>query len=403
MASKAITKWLSVGFLLLFGLSAYADSLPGLLPALGAEADFLDAEQAFQQQHYLTADELVLHWEIADGYYLYKHKTGLRFSPASNEQAAIQQVLPLPEGEKKTDDYLGEIESYRKQLTLRLPRPSADAVIAHITYQGCADAGLCYPPQTQRWLIRASSDDLQQAPPSSAPASSTAPSTALTQQPAAASGILWALVFAFLGGMILNLMPCVFPVLSIKLMQIASHKSDSHAKQQGIAYFLGCVCSFIVIAALMLGLRQAGEAIGWGFQLQSPWFVALLIYLFFVLGLSLSGFWHIGESWMGAGQNLTTGNNNRSAFFTGVLAVVVASPWLYSAPGLAAAQARRVDGNRQRAIRLPPVRHHHLAALGVDSPIGSQCRSQRAGGLPADRHRPVAKAERPHGEPQNPL
>ena len=130
--------------------------------------------------------------------------------------------------------------------------------------------------------------------------------------------------FAITGGIILNLMPCVLPVLSLKALSLAnSAKKHTH---QGWSYTIGVISTFICMACLLLVIRAAGQAVGWGFQLQSPGFVTLLVYLFFVMGLSLSGYITIGTSWMSAGQHLTQGNGLKQSYFTGVLAAVVASP-----------------------------------------------------------------------------
>jgi len=132
-----------------------------------------------------------------------------------------------------------------------------------------------------------------------------------------------ALLFALLGGAILNLMPCVFPVLTLKALAL---RSDSADLRHGLLYALGCVLAFVALAAVLLSLRAAGAVLGWGFQLQSPWLIGILVYLFFAMGLSLSGVYSFGERWMGIGQTLTEGESDRAAFFTGVLAAVVASP-----------------------------------------------------------------------------
>ena len=134
-----------------------------------------------------------------------------------------------------------------------------------------------------------------------------------------------ALILALAGGVLLNLMPCVFPVLSIKAMSLVSgagHDQRAH----GLAYTAGVVASFAVLAGVLLALRAGGEAIGWGFQLQSAWFVALLVYILFALGLSLSGLFDFGTRLMGVGQGLTDKGGSKGSFFTGVLACVVASP-----------------------------------------------------------------------------
>ena len=138
-------------------------------------------------------------------------------------------------------------------------------------------------------------------------------------------GWLSALGLALLGGLLLNLMPCVFPVLSIKAISLVEG-AGSDQRAHGLAYTAGVVLSFAALATVLLGLRSAGEAIGWGFQLQSPWIVGALIYVLFALGLSLSGLFDLGGGFMNAGQGLTEKSGLSGSFFTGVLACIVASP-----------------------------------------------------------------------------
>lgn len=136
------------------------------------------------------------------------------------------------------------------------------------------------------------------------------------------------LLSALAGGLILNLMPCVFPVLSIKAMSLTSKigASASEYKTHGLAYTAGVVVAFLILASVLLALRAGGEAVGWAFQLQSPWFVSVLVFIFFVMGLSLSGVYEFGTRLMGVGGGLTQSGGYSSSFFTGVLATVVASP-----------------------------------------------------------------------------
>ena len=146
--------------------------------------------------------------------------------------------------------------------------------------------------------------------------------------PATPSRGLWlVLLMAAAGGLILNLMPCVFPVLSLKALSIAANSGQrAEQRRDALWYTLGVVLSFVSLALLLLALRAAGSAVGWGFQLQSPWLVALLAYLLFALGLSLSGVVQFGLGLMSAGSGLTQSKGAKGSFFTGVLAVVVASP-----------------------------------------------------------------------------
>ncbi|NKB32170.1 MAG: hypothetical protein GKR91_03650 [Pseudomonadales bacterium] len=141
-------------------------------------------------------------------------------------------------------------------------------------------------------------------------------------------GILLFMLFAFLGGTILNLMPCVFPVLSIKALSFTNNIGESQYKQRmdGIVYSAGVIAAFVVLASVLIALRAGGEAIGWAFQFQQPWFLAFIVYLFFLMALSLSGVFEIGTSLMGAGSGLTATGGYKGSFFTGVLATTVATP-----------------------------------------------------------------------------
>ena len=157
-----------------------------------------------------------------------------------------------------------------------------------------------------------------------------------------------ALLGALIGGLILNLMPCVFPVLAIKVVSFTRHAEDRRAhRRAGVAYTAGVVVSFMALGALMLGLRAAGESIGWGFQLQSPAVVAALAALFTVIGLNLAGVFEFGSLLPSSVASLQANNPTLDSFLSGVLAVAIASPCtapfmgasLGFAVGLPAAQA----------------------------------------------------------------
>ena len=139
---------------------------------------------------------------------------------------------------------------------------------------------------------------------------------------------LWmAMLGALLGGMILNLMPCVFPVLAIKVVGFARHGSNQRRQRVGgLAYSAGVVLTFVALGALMLVLRSAGEQLGWGFQLQSPAVVAALAVLFTVIGLNLAGLFEFGQFVPSNVAMLEAKNPSVNAFLSGILAVVIASP-----------------------------------------------------------------------------
>jgi thiol:disulfide interchange protein DsbD len=137
-----------------------------------------------------------------------------------------------------------------------------------------------------------------------------------------------AMLLALLGGVILNLMPCVFPVLSIKALALIKH-AQQHPKEtrlHGLAYTLGILLSFALLGGVLIALKAGGAQIGWGFQFQSPLFVLAVAYLMFAVGLSLSGVFSIGSSITGVGSSLASRSGYSGSFFTGVLATVVATP-----------------------------------------------------------------------------
>ncbi len=136
------------------------------------------------------------------------------------------------------------------------------------------------------------------------------------------------LLFASVGGVLLNLMPCVFPVLSIKVLGFVQQAGEDKAKVKvhGMVFTLGVLVSFWVLAGVFLALRSAGQEIGWGFHLQAPGFVAVLASIIFLFGLNLSGVFEIGESLTGAGSELQTKSGYPGSFFSGVLATLVATP-----------------------------------------------------------------------------
>jgi thiol:disulfide interchange protein len=303
--------------------------------SMAANDDLTRALQASQQQEFLPVDEaynvelqsyqdtIAIEFSIAPGYYLYRH----RFSIIDSTGNPV--IFDIPAGEAKNDEFFGDVEVYYQFVDLRLnPNNLSDTPQQlNITYQGCADAGLCYPPETIETYWDPSSQHLKMGPLPAA--------TSTNDQ----NTSLWlALILALAGGAILNLMPCVFPVLSLKALSLLQ-QHEKHPIQHGLSYTAGVVISFISIAALMLSLRSAGEGIGWGFQLQSPIIIAALSYVFFILALNLSGFFEFNISFSGAGQSLTQGNGLGASFATGVLAALVASPCTAPFMGTALAYA----------------------------------------------------------------
>ncbi len=161
--------------------------------------------------------------------------------------------------------------------------------------------------------------------------------------PIADGSLVKLLLFAFVGGLILNLMPCVFPVLGLKIMHFVNQggQSRGHVVLHGVVYTAGVLISFWVLAGVLMVLRSGGEQLGWGFQLQSVGFVLGMAVLLLAFGLSLSGVFEFGLSAVGVGSNLTGRSGLTGSFFSGILSTLVATPCAAPllAPALGAALA----------------------------------------------------------------
>ncbi len=245
------------------------------------------------------------------------------------------------------------------------------------------------------------------------------------------------MLFAFVGGVILNLMPCVFPVLSIKVLGFAEHHDTRPTlRREAFAYAGGVVLTFVALGLGLAALRATGEQLGWGFQLQSPAVVTALAILFFVLALNLSGVFEFGGLVPSRAATWSSRNRALDAFGSGVLAVVVASPctapFMGAALGYAftggaavmlvvfvvlgagdgaalraarvvprvapkAAEAGPVARALQAAARVPAVRHRDLARVGA----GLAARQRRRAAAPRraarGRVRAVGVADRARG------
>ena len=159
------------------------------------------------------------------------------------------------------------------------------------------------------------------------PAGAVASSGAEVTAPAPGLGFITALMFALLGGVILNLMPCVFPVLSLKVLALTQHAGETRARwTSALAYTSGVVLSFVALAGLLIAARAAGEQLGWGFQLQSPGIVVALAGLFTLIGLNLAGVFEFGSFLPSNVASLRARDPTLDSFLTGVLAAAVASP-----------------------------------------------------------------------------
>ncbi len=289
----------------------------------------LPEDQAFIVEAIINdADSILVRMTPAQGYYLYQNK--MQFALSSNDASVMLDKPALPAAEQYLDPEFGDVPVYFKQveIPLALMRTSTDAanLSIRVDYQGCKIDGICYPPMTKNFQLQLPAGGIIAAvgAPLGATVAGITPDIAPKGAPTA--GWLPAILLALLGGLILNLMPCVLPVLSFKAMALAQAGSAGHARQHALWYTAGVMSSFAALGIGVLALRSAGQALGWGFQLQQPIVIGALALLMFAIGLMMSGLFNWGSGFAGMGQSLTEKSGPAGDFFTGVLAVVVASP-----------------------------------------------------------------------------
>ncbi len=359
-----ITKSIFLRILCLWLIPLTASASGGIGSLTNASDTFLEVEEAYRALIEVERDNLTVHWSIEPGYYLYRDKFKLEY--------LSDTTTGLLEGQYQTgimqfDEYFDkELEIFYNSTSIAVPLAGLpDEFTLKMGSQGCADAGLCYAPRTQYFDINLKfGTAVETAGPGPGTGADGGGGGGGGGGLAAATGksvtfgsllVYWLLAAG--GGLILNLMPCVFPVLSLKALSFAGSGGSNHSQHlHGWAYTAGVAGSFLVAASLILVARAAGESAGWGFQLQSPVFVGFMTYLFLIMGLSLSGMLQLGSGLMGVGQGLTASSGLKGSFFTGVLAAVVASPCTgpLMAPALGFA-----------LVQSPPVALSVFIALGL--------------------------------------
>jgi thiol:disulfide interchange protein DsbD len=302
-----------------------------------------------------------LHFDIAPHYYLYRGRIHAKILTPGVTAGALQ----TPPGTKEHDPYLGDVEIYHDAVDASLPYTAAGALPAtlkvEVEYQGCheIEPKICYPPNAETFTLPTSGGGplgtagggavdggAPRNPLTSSLTAAPDVPTATGDQPTAqatspiGTGLAFALLLAFVGGLILNLMPCVLPVLAIKAVGLLeSGESRQRARAHALAYAAGVIATFLAIGLAILGLRSAGHAVGWGTQLQQPLIVAVLACVLFAVGLSMSGVVQFGANLGNVGTGLTRRGGAAGHFFTGVLAVIVASPCTAPFMGVALAYA----------------------------------------------------------------
>jgi thiol:disulfide interchange protein len=313
--------------------------LGGKTAAGPADGSPLPAEKAFRFEAIATApDKLLLRWTMPKDYYLYRDKTALEV--ISPKGASLGEP-EWPSGIAHNDKYNGDAIVYYDQVELPVAlkdSPGKGDVVVQATFQGCLENGICYPVMTRQVKLDLSGTGTDVTPAANLAAGAAGSATSASARPEVAPqmpppgagdspGLLAVLGLALLGGLILNLMPCVLPVLSLKVVSVVEGSGhEGGTRKHALYYTAGVLVSFAAIGLAVIGLRAAGHALGWGFQLQQPVAIAVLIYIMLAVGLSMSGVVQFGTSLGNTGNSLASRSGPTGDFFTGVLAVVVASP-----------------------------------------------------------------------------
>ncbi len=277
-----------------------------------------------------------------------KRETEAAFFPSDPD------ILDNPAPQKLTPTVNGLILDLKKDANLSANPAQLKGVLELSGGRAYEIAAL--PTGGMALATASSAPALATTPSGPAPNPSTPTSVAQTSSspvPISAPSLSFSLLLrttglAFLGGLLLNLMPCVFPVLFLKGLALVNSGNEERRalRMHGLVYTAGILVSFWALVAVLLGLRAAGSTLGWGFQFQSPVFLALMAGLLFFMGLSLAGQFEIGLTLTSAGGTLAQKQGHAGSFFTGVLAVVVATPctapFMGAAVGYALSQSTAV-------------------------------------------------------------
>ncbi len=319
---------------------------------LDDEPEFLRVDEAFVLSTEVAADGAILaYWEIADGYYLYRHRFNFqnRVSADDSRSPVVLSSAEIPPGKRKVDEFFGEVEVYYHQAQARIPVQSGTgAVEIGVGYQGCADAGLCYPPEI-KWIafnLVANSDgtrsDFQTGSRTGSPVLAAAgPVVPETQERALAAvlaegGLLTALALFFVGGILLAFTPCVLPMVPI-LSSIIVGESDNitraRALSLSVAYVLGMAFTYAAVGTLV-GLF--GASLNLQAALQAPLVLIVFATVFVLLSFSMFGFYELQlpQSWQNKLNSLgqkTGGGKHLGVVVMGSLSSLVVSPCV-SAP-----------------------------------------------------------------------
>jgi thiol:disulfide interchange protein len=321
--------------LLMHASSSFAETI--LAPAITSDistASIIAEKNAVQQGEKLW---VALRIQLGDGWHSYAN-------PSGDSGYATKIALKLPDGvqaspiywQEATPFYTDDILSYGYAnevyhfIAIDIPKDYAGeelAFEARAEWLVCKD--ICIP-ESGKWQVSIPIGEAQVDADFSAKRMNATPNEAIIKQPNTPIAkpndfnIMLALISAFIGGLVLNLMPCVLPILSLKTLSLVkiAGKSRRLSALHGVSYTCGTIAGFIALALIIIALKASGTAVGWGFQLQSPTIIALLALLMLIIALNLSDVFELPA----IGGGFQTGSGLSASFFTGLLAVSVATP-----------------------------------------------------------------------------
>ena len=325
--------------------------LEGSSSWLNEEPEFLPVDEAFQLQASLQPNRIILaRWEIAAGYYLYRHQFDVRLNAL--DSGALLGEPRIPEGIAKRDEFFGDVEVYYGSIAIQIPVVGTlpDDAEIHIDYQGCADAGLCYPPETRSFSVLGStllpvaqggrSRETNRASPEASSAGAV-PLQSVGEDRAMAkvlqtSSFAVSLVLFFIAGIGLAFTPCVFPMVPILSTIIVGEGvglTKTRAFTLSLAYVLGMALTYALVG-LLVGLF--GAELNLQATLQSPWVLFSFAIVFVLLSGAMFGFYELAlpqsmQQWVDKRSAKQGGGRYPSVFVMGALSSLVVSPCI-SAP-----------------------------------------------------------------------
>ncbi|RMF19603.1 MAG: protein-disulfide reductase DsbD [Gammaproteobacteria bacterium] len=306
----------------------------GMTALSGSEPEFLPVDEAFRFSAAQDDKGLVLNWRITEGYYLYQER--IHVKPLNDAPPAGEPVFDR-EGELKDDPNFGQVRVFHDQLAVHVPVSSTEPVEYQVSYQGCAEAGLCYPPQKRTVaFVPGTSPEVTPTTQSSLPAEPLNTESASDLARALGGNSAWVTLLIFLGlGIGLAFTPCVFPMIPILSSIVTGQKHITTARAFALswAYVIGMAATYAA-AGVLVGVFGASANIQ--AYMQEPWLITLFATLFVALALSMFGFYELQlpaflRDRLSARSNAAEGGSLSGAAAMGVFSALVVSPCV-SAP-----------------------------------------------------------------------